>query len=148
MYALLGGLEPKYEEMSMRFLEAAKALLFRPMIPTNEPILLPSSGSVRRGNSLVLDQETEHLGCYIGGVYALAGKLLQNQGYVNIGSRLTLGCVYAYRSTPTGMMPERMNMVACESFEKCEWDEKRFIQETRKQRECELSALNPMPSNQ
>ncbi|KAI0440884.1 glycoside hydrolase family 47 protein [Xylaria telfairii] len=135
MYALLGGLEPKYEEMSIGFLEAAKALLFRPMIPTNEPILLPSSGSVRRGNVLVLDQETEHLGCYIGGVYALAGKLLQDQGYVNIGSRLTLGCVYAYRSTPTGMMPERMNMVACESFENCEWDKKRFIEETRKQRE-------------
>ncbi|KAI1738277.1 glycoside hydrolase family 47 protein [Xylaria scruposa] len=135
MYALLGGLEPKYEEMSVRFLEAAKALLFRPMIPINEPILFPSSAQVTSGGDVVLDQETEHLGCYIGGVYALAGKLLKNQGYVNIGSRLTLGCVYAYRSTPTGMMPERMNMVACDSFERCEWDEKTFIEETRKQRE-------------
>ncbi|RYC62062.1 hypothetical protein CHU98_g4157 [Xylaria longipes] len=135
MYALLGGLEPRYEEMSTRFLEAAKALLFRPMIPTNEPILLPSSGRVTSDGHVVLDQETEHLGCYIGGVYALAGKLLKNQGYVNIGSRLTLGCVYAYRVTPTGMMPERLNMVACESFEKCEWDEKRFVEETGKQRE-------------
>ncbi|KAI0554900.1 glycoside hydrolase family 47 protein [Xylaria curta] len=135
MYALLGGLEPKYEEMSIRFLEAAKALLFRPMIPTNEPILLPSSAQVTSDGDVVLDHETEHLGCYIGGVYALAGKLLKNQGYVNIGSRLTLGCVYAYQSTPTGIMPERINMVACDSFAKCEWDEKRFVEETGKQRE-------------
>ncbi|KAI0458301.1 glycoside hydrolase family 47 protein [Xylaria acuta] len=141
MHALLGGLEPKYEEMSTRFLEAAKVLLFRPMIPTNEPILLPSSGRATSDGNIILDEETEHLGCYIGGVYALAGKLLKNQGYVNIGSRLTLGCVYAYRSTPTGMMPERLNMVACESFEKCEWDEKRFFEEAGKQRECELSIL-------
>ncbi|TRX92478.1 hypothetical protein FHL15_006645 [Xylaria flabelliformis] len=142
MYALLGGLEPKYEEMSTRFLEAAKALLFRPMIPKNEPILLPSSAQVTSDGDVVLDQETEHLGCYIGGVYALAGKVLRNQGYVNIGSRLTLGCVYAYRSTPTGMMPERMNMLACESFENCEWDERRFVEETGKQRECESTALS------
>ncbi|KAI3343751.1 glycoside hydrolase family 47 protein [Ustulina deusta] len=121
MHALLGGLEPKYGEMSTRFLEAAKALFFRPMIPRNEPILIPSSGRVANDGSVVLDQETEHLGCYIGGVYALAGRLFGNQGYVNIASKLALGCVYGYRSFPTGMMPERLNMVACESFEK--WKE-------------------------
>ncbi|KAI0540862.1 glycoside hydrolase family 47 protein [Xylaria digitata] len=135
MYALGGGLELKYEEMSTRFLEAAKALFFRPMIPNNEPILIPSSARVTDGGNLVLDQEAEHLGCYIGGVYALAGRLLNNQAYVNIGSKLTLGCVYGYRSFPTGIMPERLNMVACESFEKCEWDEKKFIEERSKQRE-------------
>ncbi|KAI0196421.1 glycoside hydrolase family 47 protein [Astrocystis sublimbata] len=129
MFALLGGLEPKYENMSTRFLEAAKVLLFRPMIPTNEPILLPSSGGVTNDGEVILDQETEHLGCYIGGVYALAGKLLNDPGYVNIGSRLTLGCVYAYRSTPTGMMPERFNMVACKTFENCKWDESKFLEE-------------------
>ncbi|KAI3337239.1 glycoside hydrolase family 47 protein [Xylariaceae sp. AK1471] len=135
MHALLGGLEPKYEEMSTRFLEAAKKLFFRPMIPKNEPILIPSSGRVADDGSVVLDQETEHLGCYIGGVYALAGRLLNSQEYVNIGAKLTLGCVYGYRSFPTGMMPERLNMVACESFEKCKWDEKRFVEERTKQRE-------------
>ncbi|KAI1121134.1 glycoside hydrolase family 47 protein [Nemania abortiva] len=137
MHALLGGLEPKYEEMSTRFLEAAKALFFRPMIPNNEPILIPSGGWVTDEGNVTLDQETEHLGCYIGGVYALAGRLLSDQGYVNIGSKLTLGCVYGYRSFPTGMMPERLNMVACESFEQCKWDEKKFIEERAQQREWE-----------
>ncbi|GAP87711.1 putative glycoside hydrolase family 47 protein [Rosellinia necatrix] len=135
MHALLGGREPKYEKMSTRFLEAAKELLFRPMIPGNEPVLIPSSARVTVEGKVVLDQEAEHLGCYIGGVYALAGRLLETQGYVNIGSRLTLGCVYGYKAFPSGMMPERLNMVACESFEKCKWDEKIFIEERSKQPE-------------
>ncbi|KAI0526397.1 glycoside hydrolase family 47 protein [Xylaria bambusicola] len=135
MHALLGGLEPKYEEMSRRFLEAAKALIFRPMIPTNEAILIPSSGKVAGDGNVILDQETEHLGCYIGGVYALAGKLLGEEGYIDTGSRLTRGCVYGYRSFPTGIMPERLNMLACESIEKCEWDETKFNKERSKQHE-------------
>ncbi|KAI0402709.1 glycoside hydrolase family 47 protein [Xylaria palmicola] len=134
MYALLGGLELRYEEMSKRFLEAAQALLFRPMIPENEPILIPSSASVQN-DDIVLDQEAEHLGCYLGGAYALAGKLLGNKGYVNIGSKLTLGCVYGYRSFRTHIMPERLNMVACESFENCKWDAEKFVKERAKQRQ-------------
>ncbi|KAI2642740.1 glycoside hydrolase family 47 protein [Xylaria nigripes] len=135
MNALLGGLEPKYEKMTIRFLETAKALLFRPMIPDDEPILLPSSGRVSDDGSVLLDNEVEHLGCYIGGVYAVAGRMLKNPGYVNIGSRLTLGCVYSYRSFPTGIMPERLNMVACESMESCKWDGKRYAKECAKQKE-------------
>ncbi|KAJ3562047.1 hypothetical protein NPX13_g8712 [Xylaria arbuscula] len=135
MVALLGGLEPKYEEMSQRFLEAAKALLFRPMIPTNEPILMPSSGRVIGDGNVLLDQESEHLGCYIGGVYALAGRLFGDQGYVDTGANLTRGCVYAYKSFPTGIMPERINMVACDSLEECKWDEDKFDEEKAKQRE-------------
>ncbi|KAI1108937.1 glycoside hydrolase family 47 protein [Nemania sp. NC0429] len=135
MHALLSGREPKYEKMSRDFLEAAEALFFRPMIPNNEPILIPSSGRIAGNGRVMLDQEAEHLGCYLGGVYALAGKILNNQGYVNIGSRLTLGCVYGYRSFPTGIMPERLNMVACQSFENCKWDRKKFLEEKAKQRE-------------
>ncbi|KAI1185467.1 glycoside hydrolase family 47 protein [Nemania serpens] len=135
MHALLGGREPKFEKMSKDFLEAAIALFFRPMIPNDEPILIPSSAKVAENGHVVLDQEAEHLGCYLGGVYALAGRVLKNQGYVNIGSRLTLGCVYGYRSFPTGLMPERLNMAACKSFEECEWDEKTFFEEKAKQRE-------------
>ncbi|KAI1263957.1 endoplasmic reticulum mannosyl-oligosaccharide 1,2-alpha-mannosidase [Xylariaceae sp. FL1019] len=135
MHALLGGTELKYEEMSVSFLEAAKKLLFRPMIPGNERILMASSAWVENDGEIKLDQETEHLGCYLGGVYALAGRLHDNKEYINIGAKLTSGCVYAYRSFPTGMMPERLNMVACKSFEDCEWDADVFEQEKKKQKE-------------
>ncbi|KAI1396771.1 endoplasmic reticulum mannosyl-oligosaccharide 1,2-alpha-mannosidase [Hypoxylon fuscum] len=135
-YALLGGRELKYEMMSRGFLETAKNnLLFRPMLPKNEPILIASSASVSSIGEVSLDEETEHLACYLGGVYALSGKLFDKPEYVKIGTKLSLGCVYAYRSFPTGMMPERINMVACKSFEDCEWDGARFDKEKNKQRE-------------
>lgn len=138
-YALLGGRELKYEMMSRGFLETAKNnLLFRPMLPKNEPILIASSASVSSIGEVSLDEETEHLACYLGGVYALSGKLFDKPEYVKIGTKLSLGCVYAYRSFPTGMMPERINMVACKSFEDCEWDGARFDKEKNKQRECKL----------
>ncbi|KAI1330346.1 endoplasmic reticulum mannosyl-oligosaccharide 1,2-alpha-mannosidase [Xylariaceae sp. FL0255] len=135
MHVLLSGRDPKYEEMTQKALEAAKLLLFRPMIPENEPILMPSGAGIYSDGVVKLDEESEHLGCYLGGVYALAGKVFGNHQWVNIGEKLTLGCVYSYRSFPTGIMPERLTMVACDSFENCEWDEKVFNEKKKKQRE-------------
>lgn len=131
-HALLGGHEPKYEAMSLGFMEAAKKLLFRPMIPGNESILMPSSGWVNTDEDIVLDNETEHLACFLGGAYALGGKLLNNREYVDIGAKLTLGCVYAYLAFPTGMMPERINMVPCKTWDDCKWDQTLFDEEKRK----------------
>ncbi|OTA79565.1 glycoside hydrolase family 47 protein [Hypoxylon sp. CO27-5] len=135
MYALLGGREPKYEIMSRGFMEAAKKLFFRPMVPGNEDILMPSSGWVADNGDVYLDEETEHLGCFLGGTYALGGKLFNNKEYVDIGAKLTLGCVYGYQNFPTGMMPERINMVACETWDDCQWDQQRFDHEKGKRPE-------------
>ncbi|KAI0010229.1 endoplasmic reticulum mannosyl-oligosaccharide 1,2-alpha-mannosidase [Xylariaceae sp. FL0662B] len=135
-FALLGGKEPKYEIMSKGFMETAKNnLLFRPMIPGNESVLIASGAHVANDGEVILDEETEHLACYLGGLYALGGKLFNNQEYVQTGAKLTLGCVYGYRSFPTGIMPERLNMVACTSMEDCEWDEERFNKEKLKRPE-------------
>ncbi|KAI0015052.1 glycoside hydrolase family 47 protein [Xylariomycetidae sp. FL0641] len=135
MVALLQGGEPKYEIMSIGFLEAAKTLLFRPMIPNDEFILIASSGTVAGDGSVRLDQETEHLSCYLGGTYVLAGKLLKSKDYIDIGAKLAMGCVYGYRSFPTGMMPERINMVACPSWDNCKWDQEHFDEEKVKRPE-------------
>ncbi|KAI1403040.1 glycoside hydrolase family 47 protein [Hypoxylon fuscum] len=129
------GHEAKYQIMSIRFMEAAKKLFFRPMVPGNEDMLMPSSGWVAEDGNVYLDEETEHLACFLGGVYALGGKLFNNREYVDIGEKLTLGCVYGYQAFPTGMMPERVNMVACESFNDCKWDRKRFDEEKGKRPE-------------
>ncbi|KAI1085564.1 endoplasmic reticulum mannosyl-oligosaccharide 1,2-alpha-mannosidase [Whalleya microplaca] len=135
-FALLGGKEPKYEIMSKGFMETAKDnLLFRPMVPGNDSILIASSVQVSNDGHVTLEEETEHLACYLGGVYGLGGKLFSNEEYVEVGAKLTLGCVYGYRSFPTGMMPERLNMVACTSKDDCEWDEELFDREKKKRPE-------------
>ncbi|PTB64651.1 glycoside hydrolase family 47 protein [Trichoderma citrinoviride] len=115
MHQLLGGGEPQYETMSRTFLQAAdRHFLFRPMLPEEEDddddILMPGNVNINDGGEPVLDPETEHLACFVGGMFGLAGKLFGRTDDVDTGIKLTNGCVYAYRAFPTGMMPERLDM--------------------------------------
>ncbi|KAK3346016.1 family 47 glycosyl hydrolase [Lasiosphaeria hispida] len=137
MHALLGGLDQKYDVMSKRFMEAANStFFFRPMLPGEEDLLMIGNAMVDETGAVNFDPESEHLGCFVGGVYGLAGRLFRRPEWVDdIGSKLTHGCIYAYRSMPTGMMPERYNMVPCESRENCKWNETAFDEGKRLRRE-------------
>ncbi|KAH8668714.1 glycoside hydrolase family 47 protein [Xylariales sp. PMI_506] len=134
MTALLRGAEPMYEEMSLDFLDAAdQHMLFRPMIPENEDILSPGNAFVDGNGKITLDPESEHLGCYLGATFALSGRLFNRPHDVDTGSKLTKGCIYAYKSFPTGVGPERWNMAPCKSRTECEWDEEIWQQELKRQ---------------
>ncbi|KXX73228.1 Endoplasmic reticulum mannosyl-oligosaccharide 1,2-alpha-mannosidase [Madurella mycetomatis] len=146
MYALLGGVEVRYDAMSRAWMETAnKTLFFRPMLPDEEDVLmvgaadahaLDAEPSIVDEYQIELSPESEHLGCFLGGVYALAGKLFRRPEWVDdLGAKLTKGCVYAYKSMPTGIMPERYNMVPCKSRSRCPWDEALFDQEKEKRPE-------------
>jgi mannosyl-oligosaccharide alpha-1,2-mannosidase len=139
MHALLSGADPKLETLTRGFMDAAKQhLFFRPMVPDNDDILISGNVNVDADGAPRLDPETEHLTCFIGGTFALAGRLLRSEEDVEVGARLTRGCVYAYRAFATGIMPERLNMVACErgaGAEPCRWDEDRWVAEREKRPE-------------
>ncbi|KAK0610983.1 glycoside hydrolase [Immersiella caudata] len=137
MHALLGGLEPKYEKMSRSFMEAAdKAFFYRPMLPGEEDLLMIGTASVNDFGDVTLDPESEHLGCFVGGIYGLGGRLLGRKDWAeDLGPKLTRGCIYAYQSMPTGMGPERWNNAPCKSRKQCKWDEKVFADEKRMRRE-------------
>lgn len=124
MHALLGGLDPEYEDMLVSSLDAAKkTLLFRPMTPTDADILMAGSAVVRN-DKITLTAEMEHLTCFIGGTYGLAGKLLKREDFIDLGSRLTNGCVWAYDAFETNIMPENSQLVACANqFGPCPYDE-------------------------
>ena len=131
MYALLGGLDRSYQNM---FLTAADTiqdnLLYRPMTENNEDILF--SGTVNVDWTASLNPEGQHLGCFTGGMFALAGRLFNRQDHVDIGGKLARGCVWAYNAFPTGIMPEIFSMVSCESLAGCDWDENRWRREVAK----------------
>ncbi|KAK0712925.1 family 47 glycosyl hydrolase [Lasiosphaeria miniovina] len=135
MYALLGGLEPRYGAMSKDFIDAAnRTFFFRPMLPAEEDVLMIGPARVEDDGTVLLDPESEHLGCFVGGIYGLAGRLFRRRDWVDdLGSKLTHGCIYAYRAMPTGIMPERYNMAACRSRGRCPWDSARFDAEAAKQ---------------
>lgn len=132
MHALLGGVDPVYEQLYRRAIDAAeKHLLFRPMLPDQDDILF--SGEFRAGKaSGGLDTDSQHLTCFVGGMFALGGRLFQIDGHVDIGERLARGCGWAYSRFPTGIMPEIFGMVSCKTLEACPWDEERWQKEGSK----------------
>ncbi|USP74330.1 glycoside hydrolase family 47 protein [Curvularia clavata] len=133
-YALLGSADPsaaKYEVMSRAFMDTAmQNLFFSPMIPGKEDILISGNVDVL-DNGPSLDPESEHLSCFIGGLYALGGRLFNNDEYLDHGAKLARGCAYAYQAFPSGIMPERYNMVLCpgpDHRKRCVWDEQRYAE--------------------
>ncbi|CAN8105134.1 unnamed protein product [Discula destructiva] len=130
MYPLLGGKEDRYRIMSNNWMDAAnKSMLYRPMLPKEEDILFAGNFDFYGDGSSNLDPESEHLTCFLGGTYAMAGKLFGTQEYIDLGEKLGRGCAYAYDATPTGIMCERFNMVKCESRSSCPWDNAKWDEE-------------------
>ncbi|KAL7799078.1 seven-hairpin glycosidase [Trichoderma ceciliae] len=124
MHPLLGGLDPEYPEMAIKALDTARdKLLYRPMTPKDDNILMAGNALVDHGN-IQLIAEMQHLTCFAGGMYALAGKLFTRDDYVDLGSRLSSGCVWAYDAFPSGIMPEAADLVACKKLDgPCPYDE-------------------------
>ncbi|KAF2255661.1 glycoside hydrolase family 47 protein [Trematosphaeria pertusa] len=147
-HALLGSADAsskKYEIMARNFMDTAMDnLFFRPMTPNDEDILISGNCDVLDDGPR-LDPESEHLSCFIGGLYALGGRLFENKKYLDAGAKLARGCIYAYKSFPTGMMPERYNMVKCpgpDPKKPCKWEEELLVEE-REQRKDRHENLPP-----
>ncbi len=133
MHALMGGLDRKYDTMTRSALEAASStFLFRPMLPSDEDILMVGMAIASDSGNRTLIPESEHLGCFVGGMYALAGRLFRKPHWVDdLGAKLTKGCIYSYRSMPTGIGPERWNMVPCKLSKACHWNDGVFDLHTK-----------------
>ena len=127
-YLLLGGLNTQYRTMYEQAIDSAnKYLLFRPMIPEGREILVlgqaSTAGKPDMPGNLILSPEQQHLLCFSGGMYALGAKIFDRKAELDIAAKLTDGCVWAYESTTTGIMPEGFNMIPCKNKDKCEWNQ-------------------------
>ncbi|KAI1204750.1 glycoside hydrolase family 47 protein [Annulohypoxylon truncatum] len=130
-WLLLGGLEPKYKTLHAKVTAAVKKwLLFRPMIPDDRDILF--SAKINTQGNPEVDATTEwevtHLTCFIGGMFGMGGKIFDVPEDVEIGKRLTDGCVWAYENTPSGIMPEGATVVPCAEVNNCHWNETLYWQ--------------------
>ena len=110
MHALLGGLEPVYEKL---YKDSAvvidKHMLFRASIPDEElskELLFCGDVHTPRPGDVRMDPDLQHLTCFIGGMFGLAGRLFEDKHHVDLGAKLTKGCIYAYEAMPSGIMPE------------------------------------------
>lgn len=124
MHALLSGSE-MYERMYADSMDAAiRYSLFRPMLPNNADVLVAGSVTAFSPGVVDLDAKGEHLACFVGGMLALGGRLIGNDSHVQLGRKVTDGCIWTYEFSKLGIMPEAFTMVACSNWNQCEWDEK------------------------
>lgn len=115
-----------YKKMYLKTIEDVRRyMLYRPMVPDNRDILF--SGSVTtRGDpetDAKLSADVEHLTCFIGGMVGMAAKVFDLDKDLEIAKRLTDGCVWAYESTASGIMPEGATVMPCESVQDCKWNQ-------------------------
>jgi mannosyl-oligosaccharide alpha-1,2-mannosidase len=124
---LLGGQMKSYRTMYEKFIPVAKKnLMFRPMTTTDEDILIFGTLNLRVGGESSLTPELQHLACFTGGMLAIAGRIFNRPEDVEDGAKLADGCVWAYRNTVTGIMPETFTTVPCENRTSCKWDKQKW----------------------
>ena len=129
-YLLLGGLEPKYRTLHEKTVAAVKKwLLFRPMAPDDPDILFSAKIRISGGHDTSLSErmayeyEVTHLTCFLGGMFGLGAKIFDSPDDLEIGKRLTDGCVWAYSAMPSGLMPEYSHVAPCSDADSCHWNE-------------------------
>lgn len=132
-YMLLGGLEDVYQNMYEMAIETAKKyLLFRPMLPDDKDVLLSglvrTTGDLENPDDIALKPEGTHLTCFVGGMFAIGAKIFDRKDDLAFAQKLTDGCVWAYESTTTGIMPEHYLVAPCEGLEKCPWNETQYYE--------------------
>ncbi|KAH8812985.1 putative mannosyl-oligosaccharide 1,2-alpha-mannosidase IB [Xylogone sp. PMI_703] len=115
-------LAKQYTDMyTFAFSTITKNILFRPTLPGNPDILFPGTYHANP-NRPRLDHEVQHLACFVGGMVALASRMSKSPAELDMGRRLTDGCVWAYAHTPTGIMAEISHFDACPEIDTpCEW---------------------------
>ncbi|CAK7201857.1 hypothetical protein SEUCBS139899_004572 [Sporothrix eucalyptigena] len=125
-YLLLGGLVPKYQTMHEKVSDAVKKyLLYRPMIKDDRDILFSAKVQSRDGTAkdLTYTYEITHLTCFLGGMFAMGGRIFDRPEDVEIGAKLADGCAWAYEATPMGVMPEGSTITPCDDIAHCPWNE-------------------------
>ncbi|KAJ5777948.1 CAZyme family GH47 [Penicillium odoratum] len=137
-YLLLGGAD-QYKKMYTKAIDAArKNLLFTPMVKGERDIRFMASTSsldlTKKTTDIpsTLIYETHHLTCFVGGMVAIGAKAFGIDGDMDLAAKLTDGCVWAYESTTTGIMPERFRLVPCDKGRSCDWDQTRYDEEVKR----------------
>lgn len=128
-HMLIGGRDDEDQIKTMYDLAMTTAInniFFQPMIPDNKDILMSGAVTVDSNNRIRLNPQGQHLGCYTGAMVAIGAKIFEKPEQMNTARKLVDGCVWAYDSMPSGIMPEQFSMVPCEMNSNCQWDEKKW----------------------
>lgn len=128
-YLLLGGVNDQYKNMYKKAMDATrKNLIFKPMVKDHRDIrFIATTKPLEREKKKLLPTDLSydgtHLTCFAGGMFALGSKVFGIESDMDLAYKLTDGCVWAYESTRSGLMPESFRLFPCGREHSCEWDE-------------------------
>lgn len=133
MHLLLGGMVTQYQHLYERAIDAAKRhLFFRPMTIDNQDILISGTVTVSSAsNSIMLQPQGQHLTCFAGGMVGIGAKIFNRSDELDIARKLVDGCIWAYDSMPTGIMPETFEVVPCANPDVCPWNTEKWHEAVR-----------------
>ncbi|CEN59599.1 Putative Class I alpha-mannosidase 1A [Source:UniProtKB/TrEMBL;Acc:Q9HF84] [Aspergillus calidoustus] len=132
-YMLLGGNNEQYQNMYTKAMDTVREqLVYQPMLKNHRDVRFLATVTMTKNldanppGRTTFAYEGTHLTCFAGGMFAIGAKLFGLEKDLRLGSQLTDGCVWAYESTKTGIMPEAFKLVPCEKGEQCEWSEEAY----------------------
>lgn len=127
-HMLLGAQTNQYRSMYASAMDAIKdRLIFRGMTKNNQDVLFAGNAHASLSQRDVLEHEAEHLKCFLGGMVGIGAKIFnRSTEELRIARGLTDGCIWAYDSMPTGIMPEIFHVSACDNMDSCKWDENKW----------------------
>jgi mannosyl-oligosaccharide alpha-1,2-mannosidase len=130
-HILIGGATLQYKTMYNDSLAAMKREIFyRPATKDGADILFPGqlhSQYRTLTGAQITEPQAQHLGCFAGGMVALAAKIFHSDADLEIGRKLVEGCLWGYEAMPGGIMPEIMHTLHCKNATKCEWDTTKWL---------------------
>lgn len=122
------------------------SVLFKPMTKTDEKILLPGNVRAYGPKAIHLEPQGQHLGCFAGGMIALAARIFDQSEDLDVARDLVNGCIWAYESMPTGIMPEIFHVVPCAGgitkpchWNKTEWGSEIMLRNSDDEQKLDLS---------
>jgi hypothetical protein len=121
-HMLLGGLVDQYRGLHERAIDVAKEhIFFRPLNPQNQDILLSGTARITAAGGIKTLPDGQHLACFTGGMVGIGAKIFNRTDDLDVARKLVDGCIWAYDSMPTGIMPETFTAVPCTGVEDCTW---------------------------
>lgn len=128
-HLMLGGHNQQYQRMYESALASAKRhIFFQPMNKGNESLLISGTAKRFAAGHIKLVPQGQHLTCFAGGMVALAAKAFEQPHDLGTARQLVDGCLWAYESMPSGIMPEVFTTVPCtnDTEDACIWNEQRW----------------------
>ena len=126
-YLLLGGLSDQYRKLYVDAVETAKKyVFFRPLTKDNRSILLSGDANVSPEGNITLNPRAQHLACFTGGMVAIGARIFNRPDELDVARKLTDGCIWAYESMVTGIMPEIFYAAPCTGDADCAWSTARW----------------------